>query len=92
MEDRKKKRRKLKTRREKQQEKLDKRAKDRQERRKKEKETRKRDRDQMETALARWMETRQEQANKGDSPEGARGEKAEELTGKRKRKEEEKPD
>ena len=32
--------------------------------------------------------------NKGEreSPEGARGEKGEELTGKRKRKEEEKPD
>ena len=65
---------------------------ERQERRKKEQEkTTNKKRDQMEAVLAKWMTTREEQANKEQSPEGARGEKGEELTGKRKREEEEKP-
>ena len=51
--------RKLKTGREKHQEKMDKRKRERQERRKKEKESKKRDREQMKTVLARWMATRE---------------------------------
>ena len=65
----------------------------------------------MEATLAKWMTTREEQTNKEQSPEEARGEKGEDMmmmiesvlagrrcskgediTGKRKRKEEEKPD
>ena len=48
----------------------------------------------MEAVLAKWMTTREEQTNKEQSPEGARarGEKGEEITGKRKREGEEKPD
>ena len=92
VEDRKKKRRKLQTRREKHQEKMNKLKRDRQEKRRKEKETKKRDRDQMEAVMARWMATRDEQANKEEGPKGAGGEKGEEITGKRKREEEEKPD
>ena len=38
------------------------------------------------------MTTRKEQTNKGQSPEEARGKKGEDITGKRKREEEEKPD
>ena len=47
----------------------------------------------MEAMLAKWMTTREEQTNKEQSPEEARGEKGEDITGKRKREEEEeKPD
>ena len=38
------------------------------------------------------MTIREEQTNKEQRPEEARGEKGEDITGKRKREEEEKPD
>ena len=92
VEDRKKKRRRLKTRRERKQEKADKLKRERQEKRKKEQEKKRKERDQMEAMLAKWMTTRKEQTNKGQSPEEARGKKGEDITGKRKGEEEENPD
>ena len=46
----------------------------------------------METALARWMATREEQINKEENRREPGGKKGKNLTWKRKRKEEEKPD